>query len=410
MPPKRKAKKGPEPVIEPEPSPSEAEVEPSEVDIEIKPKVKKTRKAKSSEPEEPLRMRSRSAKMLVGAHVSMAKAISNSIMNANHIGANSFAMFLKNQRKWVSPAMKEEDVKDFQEKLLQHKYDPKRDILPHGSYLINLAQDDQDRQKQAYECFLDDLQRCEQLGIGRYNFHPGSTASCSREKGIANVASCINKAIAETENVKIVVENMAGHGNIIGGPLEELAEIIDQVKDKTRIGVCLDTCHLFAAGHDLRTQESYDALMTRFDEVVGLKYLAGMHLNDSKADLGANKDLHQNIGLGYLGLEAFRCVMNDKRLEGIPLVLETPSEDENKKEDKQIWAREIELLEWLVGKSSDDAGFLEKSAELFAKGESDREKAVVAAQKKAEKASKPPPKKRTKKVKQESSEGEDESE
>lgn len=410
MPPKRKAKKGPEPVIEPEPSPSEAEVEPSEVDIEIKPKVKKTRKAKSSEPEEPLRMRSRSAKMLVGAHVSMAKAISNAIMNANHIGANSFAMFLKNQRKWVSPAMKEEDVKDFQEKLLQHKYDPKRDILPHGSYLINLAQDDQDRQKQAYECFLDDLQRCEQLGIGRYNFHPGSTASCSREKGIANVASCINKAIAETENVKIVVENMAGHGNIIGGPLEELAEIIDQVKDKTRIGVCLDTCHLFAAGHDLRTQESYDALMTRFDEVVGLKYLAGMHLNDSKADLGANKDLHQNIGLGYLGLEAFRCVMNDKRLEGIPLVLETPSEDENKKEDKQIWAREIELLEWLVGKSSDDAGFLEKSAELFAKGESDREKAVVAAQKKAEKASKPPPKKRTKKVKQESSEGEDESE
>lgn len=145
---------------------------------------------------------------------------------------------------------------------------------------------------------------------------------------------------------------------------------------------------LFAAGHDLRTQESYNNLMEKFDKVVGLQYLAGMHLNDSKADLGANKDLHQNIGLGYLGLEPFRCIMNDKRLEGLPLVLETPSEDENKKEDKKIWAREIELLEWLIGKAADDPEVLEKAAELYSRGEGDREKALGAAQRKAAKVTK----------------------
>lgn len=208
------------------------------------PPAKKQRKSKNAEPEEPLRMRNTAVKMLVGAHVSMAKSIANSVTNANHIGANAFAMFLKNQRKWVSPDMPAADIKDFEGRLETFKYDPKKQILPHGSYLINLAQDDETKQLQAYECFLDDLKRCETLGIGRYNFHPGSTASTTKEKGIKNVAGCINRAIKETKSVKIVIENMAGHGNVIGGPLEELAQIIEQVEDKSRVGVCLDTCRM----------------------------------------------------------------------------------------------------------------------------------------------------------------------
>lgn len=206
------------------------------------PPAKKQRKSKNAEPEVPLRMRNTAVKMLIGAHVSMAKSIANSVTNANHIGANAFAMFLKNQRKWVSPDMPAQDVKDFKARLELFQYDAKKQILPHGSYLINLAQEDAAKQLQAYECFLDDLKRCEALGIGRYNFHPGSTGSTTKEKGIKNVADCINKAIRETSFVKIVIENMAGHGNVIGGPLEELSQIIEQVENKSRVGVCLDTC------------------------------------------------------------------------------------------------------------------------------------------------------------------------
>lgn len=207
--------------------------------------VKKKRKSKDSEPEMPLRLRNPEVKMLIGAHVSMAKSIANSVTNANHIGANSFAMFLKNQRKWVSPAMPAEDIKDFKGRLEGLNYDARKQILPHGSYLINLAQEDAAKQLQAYECFLDDLKRCEILDIGRYNFHPGSSGSSTKEKGIKNVAACINKAIRETKFVRIVIENMAGHGNVIGGPLEELAQIIEQIENKSRVGVCLDTCRRF---------------------------------------------------------------------------------------------------------------------------------------------------------------------
>ncbi|BFZ53119.1 DNA-(apurinic or apyrimidinic site) lyase [Savitreella phatthalungensis] len=346
---------------------------------------KRAKTSKDTEPEMPLASRSAS-RMFVGAHVSMAKSIANAVTNANHIGGNAFALFLKNQRKWVSPPMAEEDAAEFRKRMVEFKYDGKTQVLPHGSYLINLANDDGEKRQQAYDCFLDDLKRCERLGITRYNFHPGSTGSTSREKGIANVAACINRAVSETKDVTIVVENMAGHGNIIGGPIEELASIVEQVEDKSRVGVCLDTCHLFAAGHDIRTQDKYDTLISKFDKLVGLKYLCGWHLNDSKADLGANKDLHQNIGLGYLGLEPFRCIMNDARLEGMPLILETPCPNgPDGKEDKSVWAEEIKLLEWLIGKSADDPEVLKRASELAAKGAGDRGKALEAAERKSAK-------------------------
>lgn len=268
MPPKKRTRKSPKDEVQDhsdEVETANAELVTPETEVSEKTteqKKTKKRKTKSTEPEEPLRMRNLKSVVRIGAHVSMAKSIANSVTNANHIGANSFAMFLKNQRKWVSPDLKPEEVQEFQDRLKHYGYDPAKHILPHGSYLINLAQDDPERQKQAYDCFLDDLRRCEVLGIGRYNFHPGSTASCSREQGIANVASCINRAIEETTTVRIVIENMAGHGNIIGGPLEELAQIIDQVKDKSRVGVCLDTCRKYM--HRQKHKSSNSLTLARF--------------------------------------------------------------------------------------------------------------------------------------------------
>ncbi len=215
-----------------------------------------------------------------------------------------------------------------------------------------------------------------------YRDSPGSTATSSREDGISHLSRCLNNALSETKSVIIVVECMAGHGNVIGGSFEELASIIEQVTIKDRIGVCLDTCHLFAAGYDFRSESKYQVMMQEFDRIVGNKYLAGMHLNDSKADLAAKKDLHANIGWGYIGLEAFRCIMNDKRLEGLPLILETPSEDENKKEDKSIWAKEIKLLESLIGQAPSDPEFLRKAEQLSQLGKHDRDAARQKAEKK----------------------------
>ncbi|RPB13273.1 AP endonuclease [Morchella conica CCBAS932] len=335
-------------------------------------------------------------KMLVGAHVSMAKGVQNAITNSNNIGGNAFALFLKSQRKWASPDMKESDAVAFREACKESRFDPKRHILPHGSYLINLAQSDKEKAKQAYDCFIDDLKRCERLGIGLYNFHPGSTLGLPRSEALARIAAHLNRAHKETRFVKTVLENMAGQGNIIGANFEDLRDIIADVMDKDRVGVCLDTCHLFAAGHDIRTQASYDTVMANFDRIVGREYLVALHLNDSKAPLGSNRDLHQNIGVGFLGLEAFRVLMNDKKLEGLPMVLETPMKVES------TWAEEIKLLESLVGTPGNDPDFLVKAAKLSAKGEEERKAAEAAEKKKAIKKAPKPRKKGGKKQSEES--------
>jgi AP endonuclease-1 len=280
----------------------------------------------------------------LGAHVSAAKGPQNAIINSDAIAGNSFAMFLKNQRRWVSPPLAQASIDSFQNLLKSHSYDSKR-ILPHGSYLINLANPAPDKRQKSYEAFLDDLQRCETLGIELYNFHPGSTlGKCTTNEAIGYLTECINKAISATQSVTIVVENMAGQGNIIGSNFEELATIIDKVDDKTRIGVCIDTCHAFAAGYDLRTKTSFKQVFDDFDRIVGFKYLKAMHMNDSKGELGCCKDRHENIGLGKLGIECFRLIMNDKRFEKIPLILETPLVNN----DESIYLKEIQLLYSLI--------------------------------------------------------------
>lgn len=306
-----------------------------------------------------------------GAHVGITGGIANAVTNAHKIGCNSFAMFLKNPRRWDAKPLTSEEAQKFHDNCKKYNYDPLKDILPHGQYFINLCNPGAEASEKSYRTFLDDLTRCEMLGIGNYNLHPGSVLKGGdRAKGIKQLADYINRVHKETKFVKVVLENMASD-NVIGCKLEDLRDVIQMVEDKSRVGVCVDTCHSFAAGYDLRTEESSKEFWSNFDKIIGYKYLSGIHLNDSKGPLLANRDLHQNLGLGFLGLEAFRVFANTDipQLKEIPIILETPYDtgvgDEH-------YGHEIKLLEWMCGKSSNDAEFEKKMVELSKKGEKER--------------------------------------
>jgi AP endonuclease-1 len=375
-------------------------VDPAEAKHEVTkkpaPKKRKTASKKDSGDSMPLAARTAVASlkraMYIGAHVSGAGGVQNSIPNASHIGANAFALFLKSQRKWANPPLADEAKTQFHALLKQHSYDSRKHILPHGSYLVNLAQADATKATQAYDGFLDDLQRCEALGIVLYNFHPGSTGGASMESACARIAAQLNKAHKATKSVVTLLENMCGSGNIVGSRFEDLRDIIDLVDDKSRVGVCIDTCHAFAAGYDLRSPEAFAKTMAEFDEIVGLKYLRALHINDSKAPFNSHRDLHANIGTGCLGLRAFHNIMNYAPMEGLPMVLETPIDEKGPDgktvENKQIWADEIKLLESLIGMDADSAEFKDKAEELQAKGAAERARVQEQVDKKAEKDSK----------------------
>ncbi|MCJ1468840.1 hypothetical protein MMC07_007470 [Pseudocyphellaria aurata] len=358
----------------------------------------------------PLAARSMGLRMLVGAHVSSAKG--QSLISANcYFAGNAFALFLKSQRKWDNPPLQDEHRIQFQALVKEHNYDPARHILPHGSYLVNLAQEDTTKAQKAYTAFLDDLHRCEALGIKFYNFHPGFTGSSPRTAAIARIAAHLNAAHMATKSITPVLETMAGTGNVIGSTFTDLRDIIALVQDKSRVGVCLDTCHVFAAGYDLRKPDSFAAVLEDFESTVGLRYLKAVHLNDSKTPLGSHRDLHANIGTGFLGLSAFWNVMNERRFEGLPMVLETPIDREDAdgkvSEDKGVWAREIKLLEGLVGMEMEGKAFRAMEAELAQEGQADREKHQSAFERKAAKEAKTANKnegKRKRKIRVEASE------
>ncbi|KAH8727804.1 xylose isomerase-like protein [Phaeosphaeriaceae sp. PMI808] len=375
--------------------------------------TKKTTVRKKQVDTSPLAERTMDTKLRVGAHVSTAGGVHNAVTNLLHIGANAFALFMKNQRKWDNPELDPETAKLFIAGCEKHGIDVASCCLPHGSYLVNLAHPDPVRKKQAYDSFLNDLMRCHKLGIKLYNFHPGNANATTREKGIRLIADNINQAHQDptSGDVVTVLETMASLGNTIGGTFADLAEIIELVEDKDRIGVCLDTCHIFAAGYDLRTPEAYASTMMEFDEVIGLKYLKALHINDSKAPLASYRDLHARLGTGFLGLHAFHNIVNDERLHGLPMVLETPNDitDNNGKkvEDKSIWAREIKMLEELVGMDTDSNEFKELEAKLHDEGKEEREKIGGQVGRKKTKDSKtktPRPKKQSKKVESEEDE------
>ncbi|RKQ60570.1 endonuclease IV [Thermovibrio guaymasensis] len=279
-------------------------------------------------------------KKFVGAHVSSAGGVFNAPLNAEKIGAKAFALFTKNQRQWKARPLKEEDVEKFKENLKKVGISPDH-VLPHDSYLINLGSPDKEKRRKSIEAFVDEVERCYQLGLKYLNFHPGSSlGKVSEDECLKIVSESINEALSRTKEVILVIENTAGQGSNVGYRFEHIARIIELVEDKSRIGVCLDTCHMFAAGYDIRTPEAYERTMKEFDDVVGFKYLKGMHLNDAKSTLGSRVDRHHSIGKGNIGLEAFRLIMNDDRLNDIPLILETI--------DPSIWKEEIELLYSLV--------------------------------------------------------------
>ncbi|WWD08750.1 hypothetical protein V865_006863 [Kwoniella europaea PYCC6329] len=316
--------------------------------------------------------------MLLGAHVSIAGGPAGALLRAGVAGANGLALFMKSQRQWKSNPFEPEAIEKFRN-LMKSKEDgglgyPPESILVHGSYLINLGNPDEAKWNNSYECFKDDIYRCHQLGIKLYNWHPGSTVgACTKEESFALIAKAINRVHKEVPEVITVIENMANAGsNIVGTAFSELAAIIALVEDKSRVRVCLDTCHLFAAGSDLRTPEAYADTMKRFDEEVGNGYLGGMHLNDSKADLAGNKDLHENIGLGKIGLTGFRCIMRDPLMSGIPLVLETPAPEKALEVgDLAIWMREIKLLYEIQG--IDDEQWEVKKDEIEARWRQERD-------------------------------------
>ncbi|TGJ88031.1 hypothetical protein E0Z10_g763 [Xylaria hypoxylon] len=330
------------------------------------PKKRRATKAKAK-PEDAMPLVERTAisslkkAMYIGAHVSGAGGVHNSITNTVHIGANAFALFLKSQRKWANPPITPEARDGFKNLSKKHKFEVHKHCLPHGSYLVNLAQAEKEKADQAYGAFLDDLQRC----------------------------------------------------NVIGSTFEDLRDIIALIDDKTRVGVCIDTCHAFAAGYDLRSPEAFAATMLKFNEVVGTSYLRALHINDSKAPFASHRDLHANIGTGFLGLRAFHNVMNYDSLTGLPMVLETPTDrpGPNGKtiEDKQVWADEIKLLESLIDMDATSPEFTALEEKLQAQGASERTKIQDQVDRKgakdAKKTSAKPRGKKKKKAEEDSDDG-----
>ncbi len=272
----------------------------------------------------------------VGAHVSAAGGVENAPLNATKIGARAFALFVKNQRQWHAKPLTEKNIQAFKENCRNIGISSDH-ILAHDSYLINLGHPEQSALEKSRNAFIEEMQRCQQLGITLLNFHPGShLKKISPKECLKRIAESLNVAHQAVPSVITVIENTAGQGTNMGFQFEHLADIIQQVDDKTRVGVCIDTCHAFAAGYDLSDSQGCDKTFARFDDVVGFMYLKGMHLNDSKKDMGSRVDRHHSLGKGHLGLEVFKYVMNDKRFEEIPMILETI--------DNTIWDKEIQLL------------------------------------------------------------------
>jgi len=272
----------------------------------------------------------------VGAHTSAAGGVENAPLRAMEIGASAFALFTKNQRQWVAKPLSDESITAFKANLEKAGILPKH-VLPHDSYLINLGHPEKEPLAKSRNAFLDELQRCEQLGLPLLNFHPGShLKKISEEECLKRIAESINWALDQTEGVTAVIENTSGQGSNMGFRFEHLAAIIDGVEDKTRVGVCLDTCHTFTAGYDLRTPEDCEKTFAEFDAVVGFHYLRGMHLNGSKAKFASRVDRHHSLTQGEMGLDAFRYIMNSDHFNDIPMVLETI--------DETIWPEEIQLL------------------------------------------------------------------
>lgn len=276
----------------------------------------------------------------IGAHVSAAGGVENAPVRAHEIGATGFALFTKNQRQWKAKPLTEESIEGFKKACCEYGYSMDA-VIPHDSYLINLGHPEKDKLQKSRDAFLDEMQRCEQLGIEMLNFHPGSHLKmCTEKECLTRIAESVNIALDQTQFVKAVIENTAGQGTNMGFRFEHLAEIIDQVDDKSRVGVCIDTAHAFAGGYDISSEEGFEDTFNRFEDIVGFDKLMAMHLNDSKKELGTCVDRHESLGDGCIGWTPFELIMKDSRFDGIPFILETPNTER--------WPQEIEQLKLLA--------------------------------------------------------------
>lgn len=270
----------------------------------------------------------------IGAHVSASGGVENAPLNAKNIGANAFALFVKNQRQWSAKPLSPDNITKFKRNLADADISPEH-VLPHNSYLINLGHFDEAKRQISIDAFLDEINRVNELGLKMINFHPGShLKEISTKECLDNIANSMNLLLEKSENVKLIIENTAGQGSNLGFKFEHIAYLIEKCKDKSRVGVCLDTCHTFSAGYDIK--DDYERVMREFDDVIGLKYLSAMHLNDTKFGLASKKDRHESLGKGFLGLKTFENIIKDERTDDIPLILETI--------DESIWADEIRIL------------------------------------------------------------------
>jgi len=276
----------------------------------------------------------------IGAHVSAAGGVENAPLNAQKIGATAFALFTKNQKQWLASPFSPKSIELFKQRCSEFGFKPVQ-ILPHDSYLINLGHPEKEGLEKSRQAFLDEMKRCEELGLDRLNFHPGSHLNkISLDECLQLISESINMALDKTSGVIAVIENTAGQGSNVGFQFEQIAQIIDKVEDKSRVGVCIDTAHTLAAGYEIRTKDGFENTFRQFDEIIGFRYLQGMHINDSKKDLGTHVDRHDSIGKGFMGMETFQLIVNDSRFDEIPLILETP--------DESFWPEEIKTLQSLI--------------------------------------------------------------
>ena len=272
----------------------------------------------------------------IGAHVSASGGICNAILNAEAIGANAFALFTRNQRSWVSKPLATDEINSFRSLLAERGFEPQY-VLPHDSYLINLGSPDEETLQKSRTAFLDEMKRAEQLGLTMLNFHPGSHLNkISEEECLDQIAREINAALSQTKGVTAVIENTAGQGTNLGWRFEHIRRIIDGIDDKSRVGVCIDTCHTLSAGYDLSTEMGYQFCFDDFESIIGFQFLRAIHLNDSKKNAGSHVDRHETLGNGFLGKEFFSRFMHDPRFDNMPIILETP--------EPSLWAQEIEWL------------------------------------------------------------------
>ena len=278
----------------------------------------------------------------IGAHVSASGGVENAPINAHEIGATAFALFTRNHRQWASKPLTNESIAAFKENCAKFGYTAEQ-ILPHDSYLINLGSPNPEGLQKSRDAFFDEMYRCEQLGLKYLNFHPGAHLNqYSEEKCFEVIAESMNMAIEQTNGVLAVIEATAGQGSNVGHKFEHLTAIIDLVEDKSRVGVCLDTAHIHAAGYELRTRQGFDETFRQFEKIVGFEYLKGLHLNDSKKAFESRVDRHDSLGDGEIGLQTFQWIMQDERFDGIPIILETPAPEK--------WAEEIAMLKGFAGK------------------------------------------------------------